>query len=261
MIQSVDIQRLFPQFLLRDKNGYAMAKALQAGLEYFLSKVQEGLDTVLDVDRMPEWRLDEMAWEYNVVYDYTAEVTQKREWIRRALPMYRILGTRQAVLQYLEGYFGEIEIQENWEYGGEAFHFRITVGGEWTPENENWARKAIDATKPVRSLVDGLRPGCRASLAIAATGTVKNRFRYPFAGEITAGEHPTENHMYMIDESMRAAVEAREETGRIAYDMAGEKPEINHGFIPDGTGLRAEESEEVMRTIYYPLCGDAISGE
>ena len=66
MIQTYDINRIFPRFILQDKNGYAIAKALQAGLDYFLARSKVALDTILDVDEMPEWRLDEIAWEYNI---------------------------------------------------------------------------------------------------------------------------------------------------------------------------------------------------
>ena len=98
-----NICQLWPKFLLRDRDGYAMAKALEAGLNYFLEKCQEGIDLILNVETMPEWRLDEMAWEYNIPYDYSASVTQKREWVRMAIPMYRILGTKEAIKQYLKG--------------------------------------------------------------------------------------------------------------------------------------------------------------
>ena len=50
MIQTYDINRIFPRFILQDKNGYAIAKALQAGLDYFLARSKVALDTILDVD-------------------------------------------------------------------------------------------------------------------------------------------------------------------------------------------------------------------
>ena len=57
------IEDLLPAFLLADRNGYAMAKAVEAALKIMCSTVQTGLDIVKDVEQMPEWRLDEMAWE------------------------------------------------------------------------------------------------------------------------------------------------------------------------------------------------------
>lgn len=261
MISTFDIHWLFPKFILRDKNGYAMAKAIEAGLKYFLEKAQEGLDILQDVDKMPEWRLDEMAWELNCLYDISADIDVKREWIRNAVPLYSIWGTKKSVAEYLKGYFGEIEVQENWQYGGEPFHFRITVAGEWTPENEAWARRAVERAKNVRSVLDEMRIGCRASLAILATGDIKDRFRFPSAGEITAGEYPTENVLWEVDNTLRETIAAEAVEQRIVYEMAGEKPEINHLLQLDGTPLKAEEAEDVAYSIYYPLCGEPICGE
>jgi phage tail-like protein len=292
--------QIFARFILNDKTGYAMCKALEAGYSIFLKKIEEGLDIVLDPDKMPEWRLDEAAWEYNIPYDYRADVERKREWVRRAIPMYRILGTREGIRQYLEGYFGEIEIQENWEYAGDPFHFRVTVGGEWTPETEAWAVAAIERTKPVRSVLDDFRIGCQCRIAIDAIGVVKDRFRFPSAGEIVAGEYPEENHRYIIDPTMQAAIRAIAERFEVVYEMAGDGPEINHLytidesmraaigaeemvsaigypmvgetiagegpevnrlFVPDSGGNAGDETEEIARTIYYPLCGDVICGQ
>ena len=256
-----DIYQLFPKFILRDKNGYAMAKAIKAALDYFLNKCQDGIDTVLNVDKMPEWRLDEMAWEYNVPYDYTARIEQKREWVRKAIPMYRILGTKEAILQYLEGYFGEVEVEENWQYSGDPFHFRVTVGGEWTPDTEDWATEAVNRVKSLRSILDDMRIGCKATLAITATGEIKERFQYPSAGELWAGEYPTENVKWEIDETPKAGIHAEDIEGRVAYDMAGEKPEINHLLSLDNNPMQDNEAEEIVSTIYYPLCGEPICGE
>ena len=257
---SIDVADLFPRFLLNDKNGYAMAKAIEAGLNYFLEKCQDGLDCVLDVEKMPEWRLDELAWEYNCLYDYGADIEQKRAWIRDAMPMYRLYGTPQAVYKYLAGYFDGIELEENWQYGGDPFHFRVTADGEWTPENEAWARKAIAAAKNVRSVLDDLRAGCGCIIGIEAEGDIKERFRYPHAGEMWAGEYPTDNIIWRIDETPRTGIEAADEHGRVPYRMAGTYPEINHTLALDGTPIRGDEADETVYTIYYPHCGDDYCG-
>ena len=94
MISKFDLIRTVPKFILRDRNGFAMARAIEAALKYFLEKSQEGLDTLQNVDKMPEWRLDEMAWEMNCLYDETAQEEVKREWIRNAIPLYSIWGTK-----------------------------------------------------------------------------------------------------------------------------------------------------------------------
>lgn len=151
-----DIQRLFPKFLLKDKNGYAMARAIEAGLKYFLERCQQGLDCVQDVDKMPEWRLDEMAWEYNILYDYSESVETKRKWIKYATDYYAKYGTAAAIVKYLEGVFDSVTVEEWWEYGGDPCHFRVIVTGEWSAVADEWAKKAIAEVQNVRSVLDNI---------------------------------------------------------------------------------------------------------
>ena len=156
MIQNVNIVEIFPRFILEDKNGLAMCRALAAGLRYFLRHAQEGLDITQDVSMMPEWRLDEMAWELDILYDYTADVEIKREWVRNAYRNYRIHGTAEGVRQYLAIYFGESSVNEYWEFSGEPGQFNVTVTGVRTTENENWVRKACAKAKNVRSELNNI---------------------------------------------------------------------------------------------------------
>ena len=156
MISKFDIGRLVPKFIMQDKNGYAIAKAMEAGLNFFLQKCQEGLDTLQNVDKMPEWRLDEMAWELNCLYDYEADISIKREWIRNAYKNYRIHGTAEGVRQYLKIYFGESSIEEFWQFGGDPGQFNVTVTGLRTDENEAWIRKATAKAKNVRSELNNI---------------------------------------------------------------------------------------------------------
>ena len=251
-----DIHQLFPKFILNDINGFALAKALKAGLIYFLNACETGVNTLLNPDEMPEWRLDEIAWEYNIPFDYTAGIEQKRDWVRRAIPMYRILGTKKAVIQYLEGYFDDVEVEENWNYEGDPFHFRITIDGVWTPETEAWATEAVERVKNVRSVLDDLRIGCRCSIGIIATCGVLSRIKYPFAGELKAGEYPTENIKWEIDNIPGPNIHVDDHDGRVAYDMAGEKPEINHLWKIDnvpGPNIHVEDREG---RVAYDIAGE-----
>lgn len=156
MMQSVNIFQIFPKFILEDKDGFAMCKALEAGMNYFLAKCKEGLDLVQNIDTMPEWRLDEMAWELNCLYDYEADISIKREWIRNAYKNYRIHGTAEGVRQYLKIYFGESSIEEFWQFGGDPGQFNVTVTGLRTDENEAWIRKATAKAKNVRSELNNI---------------------------------------------------------------------------------------------------------
>ena len=149
-----DVKKLVPRFLYNDKNGHAICMAIQAALEYVADVTEEGIAIIQDVDAMPEWRLDELAWEYNILYDYSAEIDVKREWIRNARQFYSLYGTAAGVEQYLLAAFSAVHVEESWDYGGDPFHFRVTVTGQWSEENEEWSRKAINTVKNVRSVLD-----------------------------------------------------------------------------------------------------------
>lgn len=149
-----DIKGLVPRFLWNDRNGHALAKALEAGLNDFLAVCKIGLHTWGNVDDMPEWRLDELAWEYSIPYDYTADVKIKRLWVADALSLSRLYGTPEGIIQYMGAYFEGAVLEENWEYGGEPYHFRALFPGSWTPEKVAWATTAIETVKNVRSVLD-----------------------------------------------------------------------------------------------------------
>lgn len=183
-----DIKGLVPHFLWNDRNGHALAKALEAGLNDFLAACKIGLNTWGNVDDMVEWRLDELAWEYNCLYDYAADVEQKRIWIREATPYYAVYGTVQAIKQYLQGVFSNVEVEESFSYGGDPFHFRVTISGTLTRENAIWAYKAISAAKNVRSVLDNMAVGGGGKIEVSASSEVVAKILYPKCGELLCGE-------------------------------------------------------------------------
>ena len=188
------IHQLFPDFILADKNGYAMARAIERALQIMCSTIQTGVDNLQDIDKMPEWRLDEMAWELGCLYDHNANIETKRRWIKDATPLYSTLGTPQAIYNFLEGFFDQVELEEHWQYTGEPFHFRVTVSGEWNDANEAWLRRAIEASKNVRSVLDDIAIGSGTTIKVHAEGGLFGRFAYnATSGEILAGTIPQEN--------------------------------------------------------------------
>lgn len=148
------IEQLLPRFIVNDTTGHAMAKAIEAGLNKCLEACQDGVDCVIDVDKMPEWRLDEMAWELNCLYEYDADIDTKRRWIANAVPYYSIFGTLEGVYQFLRGRYETVGIEEWWQYGADPFHFRVILTGEYSEEALAWAEKAVATTKNVRSVLD-----------------------------------------------------------------------------------------------------------
>lgn len=149
-----DIAKWIPRFIQNDKNGNALAKAIEAGVQAMNDIIAEGVNRISDSEYMPEWRLDELAWEYNIPYDYAADVETKRLWVSNALVLSRLYGTPEGIVEYMSGYFDETTLEEAWQYDGDPFHFRVLFSGSWTPEKVAWATRAINTVKNVRSVLD-----------------------------------------------------------------------------------------------------------
>lgn len=126
-MMNVAIERLVPRFIMRDKNGYAMAKAIEKCVQIVTEAAENAMATFGDVDRMPSWRLDELAREWNMIYDFNAYITDKRRWVKNAWSSARYLGTPEAVAQHVGQMYMHVEVQEWWEYDGEPWHYRLIV--------------------------------------------------------------------------------------------------------------------------------------
>lgn len=259
-MMELDICQLVPDFLLSDKNGFALAKALEKGMEMLCQVIQAGLDTALDVEKMPPWRLDEMAWELGCLFDYNASTENKRAWIRDAVPLYASYGTVEAIYKYLGGYFDSLEVEENWQYGAEAYHFRVTVTGEWTDEKERWAKRAIEETKNVRSVLDDLSVGSGALLKIAGD-TMWRRFQYQMTGPAQlTGIWPV---IATIGKAANGSIKTSGEAmgQRFPYPLAGTVPQEN--TVSGLGGAAATAQSEGQGTVFsYPqTSGNTFCGE
>jgi P2-related tail formation protein len=145
-----------PAFLASDKNGKAIKAAMEKALERLQGDIKKAWDTLYVPDIMPEWRLDEMAWEWNMLwYDYSMLVEIKREMVKRAEEISRGIGTPGLMKRMLETVFESVNILSGPEYGGDPYHFMVEVAGNRAGELESWAQRAIDIFKPLRSAFDG----------------------------------------------------------------------------------------------------------
>lgn len=145
-----------PRFIRQDKNGYALIKAMEAGLYHFKTDAENAWRMLYDPESMPEWRLDDMAWEWNMTwYDFSMPLEIKREMVRRAEMVSRGIGTPGLLKYMLEAVFETVRILEWPEYDGEPYHFMVEVGGNRAGEMEDWARRAVGIFKPLSRVFDG----------------------------------------------------------------------------------------------------------
>ena len=168
------IEEMAPRFLLSDTNGRAMAKAMEAGMKMALEVARRGVEILLDVQAMPEWRLDELAWELNTPwYIHDAGVAAKRSAIQRGESINRRLGTPWAVERVAEMYFGQALVEEWQEYGGEPYHFRVkTANLSAAVANSDIIRELVERTKNLRSVYDGVLANPQAPATSVYVGTL-----------------------------------------------------------------------------------------
>jgi len=148
-----------PRFILRDKNGYALAKAIEAAMQVMNDTVETGVRWVTDYDAMPEWRLDEVAWETGIFYDYSADTEAKRAAVKSGISIYRLLGTKAGVIQALSTIYESCDIEEWFEYDGSPFHFNLQI--DITNDETSAVRQAkllryLEFCKPARSILDNV---------------------------------------------------------------------------------------------------------
>lgn len=165
---SADKERLFPRFLLDDVTGNAMAAAVTRGLEYFCQVLDDGIGQLTDPDRMSEKRLDELAGEYGIYYDYSADIADKRDLIRNAYRDYAAYGTKWAVMKFGGAYLKDAEVLESDDVLA-GHDFWVLTSEMPDEETAKKATEAILATKNVRSIFRGIVRKYNAGISAAVS--------------------------------------------------------------------------------------------
>lgn len=84
---------------------------VQAGIDYVRENVLDALAVEMDV----KW------------YDGTAAVGVKRALVKDSYIVHAHNGTKASVAKVVSDYYGDAEIEEWFEYGGDPGHFRVSV--------------------------------------------------------------------------------------------------------------------------------------
>lgn len=124
-LSNLEFMKLLPQFMQDD----SAVKGLAAGIDSLVPALvveMEKLSTWDHLDSLSETELDDLAWELNVLwYDKGAPIDIKRSIIRDSDKVYKKLGTKWAVENVINTYFGDGYVEEWFQYGGEPGFFRI----------------------------------------------------------------------------------------------------------------------------------------
>jgi len=112
-----------------------------------------------NLDTLPEDIVDSLAWQYHVdFYESTMSLTKKRSMVREAIYWHLIKGTPAAVEKVVAAVFQSATVQENWEYGGDPYYFRVADILEPIPDVDTVTKliQSINSAKNTRSWLEGI---------------------------------------------------------------------------------------------------------
>ena len=155
-----NILTTFPIALQGDRSSTALANATAR----LLARRPEEISRLLiypDIDRLDEKLLDILAYDFKVDWwdpNYTLE--EKRQILKDSWRVHKTLGTKAAVVRAISAVYRNSEVREWFEYGGEPYHFKLSIDltGTFGDEAKLW--RAIDRVnfyKSLRSHMDELR--------------------------------------------------------------------------------------------------------
>jgi phage tail P2-like protein len=154
-LNNVELLSLQTGYMQQDSFTKAMCYALTPRFLEVAGEVKTCL-IIPNVDYLQEAVLDELAWELHVDwYDAAAPIEVKRNLIKNSDKVHMTLGTPYSVEQVVYDYFGDGNMEEWFEYGGEPYHFRIvTSNPSVTSDMANQFVKAINAVKRGSTILD-----------------------------------------------------------------------------------------------------------
>ncbi len=148
-----------PAALAHDPKMAALAEAI-AGLLVQQKEEAGRLSIYPRIGRLDEALLDILAHDFKVDWwdsDYTLE--EKRRTLEGSWQVHKTLGTKAAVEKAITAIFPNTTIEEWFEYGGEPYHFRLSIelGGEHL-DREKQARvlERVGFYKNLRSHLDSV---------------------------------------------------------------------------------------------------------
>ena len=168
-LSTIEFVRLLPAFMRGDLAVLGLAQGIDDIVPDLADSVQQ-LTTWDKIDELSDSELDSLAWELNIMwYDKTASIEAKRELVLNSDKVYRRLGTKWAVENVIQTYFGDGYIKEWFEYNGTPGYFRVystnpTLNNERLTEFLN----ILNKVKRHSSKLDGIYITLTGEMKIAA---------------------------------------------------------------------------------------------
>ncbi|MDE6727911.1 MAG: phage tail protein I [Oscillospiraceae bacterium] len=117
----------FPGALARDDDKLALVEGIADEIAQLMADTDKAA-IFTRMDELDEPLLDILAADLKVDwYDYEGTLEEKRKTIRECIDVHRYKGTKFAVETALRGVYDNVKVSEWFEYGGEPFHFMVTI--------------------------------------------------------------------------------------------------------------------------------------
>lgn len=157
-VYNADFTRLLPEPLKNDEEMLALGRSIAGE---FRKNIQLARQTMIypRIEELNESLLDILAADFKVDwYDYEGTIDEKRKTIRECMFIHRYKGTKFAVETALRSVYSKATVSEWFEYGGEPFHFSVTINDS-TNDEEKRVRilEKIRYYKNLRSVLDNVK--------------------------------------------------------------------------------------------------------
>lgn len=198
-VNTVSVEDLLPSSLARSQTVRDVAKACGASLHDVVGQMS-GLLIYSRIDELDEAVVDDLAWQFHVdFYDTGLNLTQKRALVKSAIKDHKYKGTPWAVKSVIKAIRGDVVLQDWYQYGGEAYHFRVNgfAGPMVSADELTRLVAAISSVKNVRSWLDGItfgrtvRSGKRLAMPLMMTKSVVIPIPKVTPPDIVATKHLT----------------------------------------------------------------------
>ena len=145
-----------PASIAKDKN----IQDLSNVLDTTLVDIRQRIELILllpRLNKLPDNILDELAYQFHVDFyrdSFSRDI--KVKLIETSILSHRLKGTPYAVEKVCTDVFKSAKVLENWEYGGQPYHFKVCFIEESATDLDkiNSLIAAINSTKNVRSWCD-----------------------------------------------------------------------------------------------------------
>lgn len=153
----VNILDLLPENFQNDPTIQASAEALNKQLDKITQKTKRiSIYERLFNNDLTSAEVDELAYQFHVdFYDPNFPLSQKTELVKKAIPFHMFKGTGGAIEDLIKILFGDGQVEEWFEYGGEPGYFQVTTNNQ-AVTNEK-AEEFIRSLRTVKRLSQHLQ--------------------------------------------------------------------------------------------------------